>query len=90
VALDIKKMDYLALDDRHSSSGGRLSIIISFYAINNLFLIETATTGSKSVAEGREQQVDPVLPLILSHPENNTTPDASVPLSPEELAGKGL
>ena len=23
VALDIKKMDYLALDDRHSSSGGR-------------------------------------------------------------------
>ena len=34
--------------------------------------------------------MDPVLPLILSHPENNTAPDASVSLSPEELAGKGL
>ena len=37
VALDIKKMDYLALDDRHSSSGGRSLIIIPFYAINDLF-----------------------------------------------------
>lgn len=37
VALDIKKMDYLALDDRHSSSGGRSLIIISFYAINDIF-----------------------------------------------------
>ena len=34
--------------------------------------------------------MDPVLALILSHPENNTAPDATVPLSPEELAGKGL
>lgn len=34
--------------------------------------------------------MDPVLPLILSHPEKITAPDASVPLSPEELAGKGL
>ena len=90
VALDIKKMDYLALDDRHSSSGGRSLIIISFYAINDIFLIETTTTGSKSFARGQEQQEDPVLPLILSHPENNTAPDASVPLSREELSGKGL
>ena len=83
-------MDYLALDDRHSSSGGRSLIIISFYAINDIFLIETTTTGSKSFARGQEQQEDPVLPLILSHPENNTAPDASVPLSREELSGKGL
>lgn len=53
-------------------------------------LIETTTTRSKSVAGGLEQRADPVLPLILSYPENNTAPDASVPLSPEELAGKGL
>ena len=39
---------------------------------------------------GGGQRVDPVLPLILSHPENNSAPDASVPLSPEEIAGKGL
>ena len=90
VGLDIKKMDYLALDDRHSSSGGRSLVIVSFYAINNIFLIETATTRSKSVAGGGEQRVDPVLPLILSHPEKDTAPDASVSLSPEELAGKGL
>ena len=37
VALDIKKMDYLALDDRHSSSGGISLIIISFHAINDTF-----------------------------------------------------
>ena len=37
VALDIKKMDYLALDDRHSSSGGRSLIIISFYGIIDIF-----------------------------------------------------
>ncbi|KAF8812128.1 hypothetical protein BYT27DRAFT_7133469 [Phlegmacium glaucopus] len=72
VALDLKKMDYLALDDRHSSSG------------------ETATTRSNSVAEGQEQRVDPVLPLILAHPENSTAPDASIPLSPEELADLGV
>lgn len=90
VALDIKKMDYLALDDRHSSSGGRTLIIISSYAISDIFLIETATTGSESVVRGQEQQEDPVLPLILSHPENNTAPDASVPLSPEEISGKGF
>ena len=89
VALDIKKMDYLALDDRHSSSGGRSFIIISFFAVNDLYLIEATTSRSKFVAGGREQGVDPVLPLILSHPENSTAPDASVPLSPEELAGKG-
>lgn len=42
---------------------------------------------SKAVAEGQEQRVDPVLPLILAHPERRT-PDASEPLSGEELAGK--
>jgi UDP-glucose:glycoprotein glucosyltransferase len=52
------------------------------------FGIETATTRSNSVAEGQEQRLDPVLPLILAHPENSTAPDASVPLSLEELAGK--
>jgi UDP-glucose:glycoprotein glucosyltransferase len=65
-------MDYLALDDRDSSSG------------------ETVTTHWKSVSGGRKQRVDPVLPLIVAHPENSTAPDASVPLSPEELADIGV
>ena len=37
VALDIKKMDYLALDDRHSSSGGISLFIIPLYAIDDIF-----------------------------------------------------
>lgn len=62
-------------------------IIISFCSIGDISLIETAAKHSNSVAGGRKQRVDPVLPLILAHPENNTAPDASVPLSPDELAG---
>ncbi|KDR79892.1 hypothetical protein GALMADRAFT_242006 [Galerina marginata CBS 339.88] len=73
VALDLKKMDYLALDDRHTNSEG---------AHNG---------ASKLDDEGQEQRVDPLLPLILAHPENTTAPGADVPLTEEELgslAGK--
>ncbi|KAF8954770.1 hypothetical protein BDZ97DRAFT_1908037 [Flammula alnicola] len=71
VALDLKKMDYLALDDRNLNSEG------------------TTSSGSKSESEGQEQRVDPLLPLLLAHPENTTAPDSSVALTSEELETLG-
>ncbi|KAJ3505081.1 hypothetical protein NLJ89_g7601 [Agrocybe chaxingu] len=68
VALDLKKTDYLAVDDRHSNSEG---------------------SNAANTKETQEQRVDPVLPLILSHPENMTAPDSTVPLTAEELQELG-
>uniref|UniRef100_A0A8H8CJL8 Glycosyltransferase family 24 protein n=1 Tax=Psilocybe cubensis TaxID=181762 RepID=A0A8H8CJL8_PSICU len=69
VGLDLKKMDYLALDDRTNSAASNAE--------------------SKSDISSDTQRVDPVMPLILAHPENVTAPGADVPLSEEELEGLG-
>lgn len=66
VSLDLKKTDYLAIDDRNINTGG----------------------ASRST-DGQEQKADPVLPLILSYPANETAPDSSVPLTTEELEQLG-
>ncbi|PPQ88795.1 hypothetical protein CVT25_010481 [Psilocybe cyanescens] len=71
VSLDLKKMDYLALDDRNTNS-----------AANN--------AESKSDSNSEDKRVDPILPLILSHPENLTAPGPDVPLSEEELEEEEL
>ncbi|EAU89163.2 hypothetical protein CC1G_08570 [Coprinopsis cinerea okayama7 len=65
VALDLKKMDYLALDDRFQQEN--------------------------SVAQhnGWGRPYDPVLDLIEAHPEKPDAPNATVPLTEEELAGLG-
>ncbi|PPQ69221.1 hypothetical protein CVT24_000018 [Panaeolus cyanescens] len=67
VALDLKKMDYLALDDRNSNVGS------------------SSNTGSTATdSDIGKEKADLVLPLILSHPENASAPDASVPISEDE------
>ncbi|KAI0042052.1 glycosyltransferase family 24 protein [Auriscalpium vulgare] len=70
VALDLKKMDYLALDDRHTHRG------------------------SDSGEDARERlmdvhpEADHVLPLLERY-ELNTTLDAAVPLTEDELSRLG-
>ncbi|TFY57738.1 hypothetical protein EVJ58_g6843 [Rhodofomes roseus] len=64
VALDLKKMDYLALDDRTQG--------LSKHA-------DDADEAATSV-----QATDPVMALIHRYPENTTT-DASAPLTEDEL-----
>ncbi|KAH9924083.1 glycosyltransferase family 24 protein [Fomitopsis serialis] len=64
VALDLKKMDYLALDDRRQSSD------------ENTDEVDDATPSAIAT--------DPVMALIHQYPEN-TTADASAPLTAEEL-----
>ncbi|KAF5311086.1 hypothetical protein D9619_007791 [Psilocybe cf. subviscida] len=66
VSLDLKKTDYLAIDDRNINAAG----------VNQ-------ATGDQ------EQKPDPVLPLILSYPANETAPESSVPLTTEELTKLG-
>ncbi|KAF8905183.1 glycosyltransferase family 24 protein [Gymnopilus junonius] len=68
VALDLKKMDYLALDDRQQG---------------------TSNSDANGDSELEEQKVDPLLPLILAHPENTTAPGADVPLTEEEIESLG-
>jgi UDP-glucose:glycoprotein glucosyltransferase len=67
VALHLKKMDYLAVDDRISSN---------------------RKSGDKETQNGDEAvepDVDPVLALILAHPEDESAPDAKTPLTEDEI-----
>ncbi|KIM46645.1 glycosyltransferase family 24 protein [Hebeloma cylindrosporum] len=71
VALDLKKKDYLALDDRNLNAG------------------DTTGAGSTSEADGQKERVDPILSLILAHPDNSSAPDANVALTNEEILSLG-
>lgn len=83
VALDLKKMDYLALDDRNQ---GVYSIVIHFLV---LIYVDGSVAKTTSELGGREARVDPVLPLILAHPESIIAPDANAPLSADEISELG-
>ncbi|KAF5357223.1 hypothetical protein D9756_006756 [Leucocoprinus leucothites] len=72
VALDLKKMDYLAVDDRFSSN---------------------KVSGQKSgygSEESIEREVDPIIALIQTHPENESAPDSKTPLTEEDIGRLGL
>lgn len=89
VALDLKKMDYLALDDRNANAGGRYTSLI-INSLLNIVNLGAANSNLNSENERAEQRSDPVLPLLFAHPENASAPDSSVALTPEELQGKFL
>lgn len=87
VALDLKKMDYLALDDRNANAEGKSFTGTSHNSEMNSIIGGSRST-FKSDTEQEEQPVDPILSLIFSHPENTSAPDSSVALTTEEFASK--
>jgi UDP-glucose:glycoprotein glucosyltransferase len=87
VALDLKKMDYLALDDRNANAGGR-PISLIFNSKLNVMNPGASDSKANSKDEREEQRIDPLLPLLFAHPENASAPDSSVALTPEELQSK--
>ncbi|KAG7448716.1 uncharacterized protein BT62DRAFT_965246 [Guyanagaster necrorhizus] len=62
-ALDLKKMDYLAVDDRNMNG------------------VAGAADDTSEVGK----RIDAVASLIEAHPENTTAPEATVPLTDEEI-----
>lgn len=84
VALDLKKMDYLALDDRTQGTEARSRLGCPLYSSMYLGTSDNADQADEAAASA--SVTDPVLTLIHQYP-GNTTLDASAPLSEEELLG---
>lgn len=84
VALDLKKMDYLALDDRTQGTPNFVSREVSTSLVN-VGSSENADEADETTASSSAS--DPVVALIHQYPEN-TTLDASTPLTEEELLGR--
>lgn len=61
----------------------RLSFVL------NSFRIDSSASQSATDRQGQEIIADPVLPLILAHPENTNAQNASVALTTEELSELG-
>jgi UDP-glucose:glycoprotein glucosyltransferase len=81
VSLDLKKMDYLVLDDRFEGSRSTLSVIKEIFLVLITFL-GTSNSGS-SASSGT---TDPIIELLEQYPLNSTI-DFKAPLSEEELLG---
>lgn len=62
------------------------SIVIHFLV---LIFVDGSVAKATSEQGGREARVDPVLPLILAHPESTVAPDANAPLSADEISQLG-
>ncbi|TFK48915.1 glycosyltransferase family 24 protein [Heliocybe sulcata] len=75
VAMDLKKMDYLALDDRRATA----------HSQNEVSDIEREKEGAIADAIA----ADPIITLLQHHPEN-TTADANAPLNEDELLEIGV
>jgi UDP-glucose:glycoprotein glucosyltransferase len=84
VALDMKKMDYLAVDDRHASSTGSYHPNESRLTRIYLFIL-TATKAGKGA--NVDEDSDPIIKLIFSFPENPNAPALHTPLSEDEIKG---
>jgi UDP-glucose:glycoprotein glucosyltransferase len=88
VSMDLKKMDYLALDDRHSGSQG-ICRISADRSITLLFMPHLSASGKTSSSEAEKDVLeDPIISLVQAYPENTTTHDAASPLTESELRGK--
>ena len=85
VALDLKKMEYLAVDDRSSvrSEPSRLELVLSSHLPVDS---EDSSASSDSESIG---QVDPIVTLLHQYPENETA-DYTSALTPEELLYIGM
>jgi len=88
VALDLKKTDYLAVDDRHTNGHGMCSLC------NDSLLTLSIVTGSNGNAALEDSKSAPVIDLVSSlienYLENATAPDASTPLTEDELVEIGF
>ncbi|KAF7345254.1 hypothetical protein MSAN_01902000 [Mycena sanguinolenta] len=75
VSLDLKKMDYLALDDRHTGTGATARQT-------------SANADSEAIPDDDNVDIDPVMALIEAYPEPALAPDSI--LSPEAIAVLGF
>ena len=87
VALDLKKMEYLALDDRHQ---GKYSVTPSQYLCPNFYFLASQNDDSK-LDDGAEStsEVDTIINLVHQYPENLTAEYTS-PLTSSEVSQIGL
>lgn len=90
VALDLKKMDYLALDDRRSNGASQLPIMcphpIEILTTKTPFTGKSSTGDQDATDSEQEEEIDHVLALLEQYPTNSTE-DYTAPLTEEELQG---
>lgn len=87
VALDLKKMEYLALDDRGQSECCLHDMQIEMLLITNVDAHRDASETDEPQDSSIES--DPIVALLQQYPENATA-DYTTALSPEELLQIGL
>ena len=85
MSLDLKKMDYLALDDRHGQGGKYLSALASFLPQSLLKTSASVGPNEKDITEdsthGLSDETDHILSLLQKYPVNETAAEANVPLA---------
>lgn len=90
VFLDLKKMDYLALDDRASHEGKRFTYVCIILAANLLKNPPPIGSNENDVADDSthmsSNETDPILSLLQKYPVNDTAVEANVPLTEDELS----
>jgi UDP-glucose:glycoprotein glucosyltransferase len=86
VTLDLKKTDYLAIDDRNAQTNGIFHVTYVIRFFNELYKLGVKKDASKDNEE-LDVDVDPILTLIHLHPENATAPSAKTPLTEVEIEG---
>jgi UDP-glucose:glycoprotein glucosyltransferase len=88
VFLDLKKMDYLALDDRHGQGGEQLNYFI-YFAVDSLKMLVLIGTNGNDIAKDSTHTVsdenDHILPLLQKYPLNDSAVEANAPLTEDEL-----
>lgn len=57
---------------------------------SNFFCPDTSSADSPTETDGQKERVDPILPLILAHPDNSSAPDANVALTNDEIQSTAL
>jgi UDP-glucose:glycoprotein glucosyltransferase len=88
VTLDLKKMDYLALDDRRSHSKSTSQFCSPFRLFSRQRTLGPTSEDDQTVyADGPEADLDSVLQLLELYPLN-TTLDVGEPLTSDEIARK--
>ena len=85
VALDLKKTDYLAVDDRGTAGRGDFTAPVEANSNSPTGKTSAGSTEDKS----GERTVDIIQSLIQSYPESAVTP-ADTPLSEEEISSTWL
>jgi UDP-glucose:glycoprotein glucosyltransferase len=89
VALDLKKMEYLAVDDRYTSKQGWCdwSPPIEIVKSNFVTVADSAEHAATTNEEADSPEIDPIVALLKAYPESETFTDPSMPLTPSDIAG---